>query len=307
MQKLLLSILNSYSNLFSLAKYRIAVYDSLMSLNQKEKTILSAIITTIQTVASMQNVNDQLLFTTVILTMQKDDEKFVRTERIPRPKSIGFWTEIFPYLGDSDPRYNFKYHFRIKRTTFNRLIEILSEHENYRPSAFKNQIPMHIQLGVVLHRLANPMSYRQLELFLGVSVGSVANFTRRFIQAVLDSLKYIIRWPSDTDLQSVMDGFAPVGLKRLPNVIGAIDGSHIPIKQPPTVHHKRYINRKNFHSIVLMAIVDDTEKFTYVYSGQPGSMHDARVLRQSSFWRDAINVSCLRCDILKQLLTIIYF
>ena len=55
------------------------------------------------------------------------------------------------------------------------------------------------------------------------------------------------------------------------------------------------------------SIVDDTEKFTYVYSGQPGSMHDARVLRQSSFWRDAINVSCLRCDILKQLLTIVYF
>jgi len=76
MQKLLLSILNSYSNfnLFSLAKYRIAVYDSLMSLNQKEKTIPSAIITTIQTAASMQNVNNQLLFTTVILTMQKDYE-----------------------------------------------------------------------------------------------------------------------------------------------------------------------------------------------------------------------------------------
>lgn len=46
-----------------------------MSLTQKEKAILGTIIMTTQTIATMQNVNDQLLFTTsVILTMQKDDE-----------------------------------------------------------------------------------------------------------------------------------------------------------------------------------------------------------------------------------------
>ena len=136
------------------------------------------------------------------------------------------------------------------------------------------------------------MGYRQLETTFGIGQGSVTNFTNRFIIAVLDNLRHVIRWPRDEEFQEVMEGFAPPELRmRIPNVIGAIDGSHIPISQPRLEYHQRYINRKGFYSIVLMAIVDDREKFTYVYSGQPGSMHDARVLKQSAFWREVVNVS----------------
>ena len=131
------------------------------------------------------------------------------------------------------------------------------------------------------------MGYRQLETTFGIGQGSVTNFTNRFIIAVLDNLRHVIRWPRDEEFQEVMESFAPPELRmRIPNVIGAIDGSHIPISQPRLEYHQRYINR-----IVLMAIVDDREKFTYVYSGQPGSMHDARVLKQSAFWREVVNVS----------------
>ena len=50
---------------------------------QKEKVILSAIIMTTQTVASIQNVNNQLLFaTSVILNMQKIHKTKTETDWI---------------------------------------------------------------------------------------------------------------------------------------------------------------------------------------------------------------------------------
>ncbi|CAG8641187.1 8878_t:CDS:2 [Paraglomus occultum] len=259
-----------------------------MPLAPEQKVIVMVMIATIaNSIVSSQNANMKQLLTelNMLIELQNENE-IVRNPRVARPKANGFWSEVFPYLGDDNQKYDFKTQFRIKRSTFDRLIETLSSHNNYQPSAYHRQTPLEFQIAVVLNRLANPMGYRQLETFLGVSQGSIFNFTRRFLNAVLDTLKPIITWPTGDKLDAVIEGFAPAEFrKRLPNVIGAVDGSHIPIKRPRTVYHNRYINRKNFHSIVLMAIVDNTERFTYIYSGQPGSMHDARVLKQSSFWR----------------------
>ena len=62
----------------------------------------------------------------------------------------------------------------------------------------------------------------------GVSQGSVAHFTKRFIEAVLDALQHIIRWPEGERIQEVIEGFAPPKFgQRIPNVIGAVDGTHV--------------------------------------------------------------------------------
>lgn len=68
--------------------------------------------------------------------------------------------------------------------------------------------------------------------------------------------------------------------RGIPGVIGAIDGSHIPIKAP-TSCPENYINRKGFHSVVLQAVSDHEMMFTDCYVGWPGSVHDARVLSNS--------------------------
>ncbi len=63
-----------------------------------------------------------------------------------------------------------------------------------------------------------------------------------------------------------------------PGVIGAIDGTHIPIPAP-TLHRNRYINRKGHASIQLQAVCTLQMMFLDVYTGWPGSVHDARL-----FW-----------------------
>ena len=63
-------------------------------------------------------------------------------------------------------------------------------------------------------------------------------------------------------------------------MVGAIDGSHIPISQP-VKDQECYVNRKGFHSIVLQAVCDASMAFVDVFAGFPGSVHDARVFRNS--------------------------
>ena len=70
-------------------------------------------------------------------------------------------------------------------------------------------------------------------------------------------------------------------ISHFPQVVGALDGSHIPIKAPKEEPNE-YVNRKSFHSIVLQGVADANRKFLHVSTSYAGSIHDARVLRMSS-------------------------
>ena len=62
-----------------------------------------------------------------------------------------------------------------------------------------------------------------------------------------------------------------------PNVVGAIDGTHLPIRAPKE-NHEDYFNRKHYYSFIVQGIVDASGAYS-VSTGFPGSMHDALVLR----------------------------
>jgi hypothetical protein len=79
----------------------------------------------------------------------------------------------------------------------------------------------------------------------------------------------------------IMDDF--YAASQFPNVLGAIDGKHIRIVAPHN-HPQVYINRKKFHSIVLQGICASNLQFLHVVAGLPGSVHDARVLRNCDMW-----------------------
>lgn len=92
----------------------------------------------------------------------------------------------------------------------------------------------------------------------------------------------LIRWPTEEQAVDVMDGFE--AMRGFPGVIGAIDGSHIPIKAPQ-ICPENYVNRKGFYSIILQAVCNDQMLFTDAYVGWPGSVHDARVFNNSDLLR----------------------
>ena len=65
----------------------------------------------------------------------------------------------------------------------------------------------------------------------------------------------------------------------MPNIAGAIDGTHIPMTCRPTRRFtpmpSDFFNRKKFHSIVLQGICDAERIFWNVCACQPDGVHDA--------------------------------
>lgn len=73
----------------------------------------------------------------------------------------------------------------------------------------------------------------------------------------------------------------------IPNIVGAIDGSHIRVAAPKH-DESSYYNRKSFHSIILQAIVDPRGYFMAADAGFPGRMSDPKVLRYTTVFVKAM-------------------
>lgn len=65
-----------------------------------------------------------------------------------------------------------------------------------------------------------------------------------------------------------------------PGVFVCVDGTHIPIRAPPTDSGSHY-NRKGFHSILLQVVCNSQFVFIDCFVGWPGSANDARVWSNS--------------------------
>ena len=66
-------------------------------------------------------------------------------------------------------------------------------------------------------------------------------------------------------------------------MVGAIDGTHIRIKTPKE-SGADYFSRLQKHDVVVQAVADGNERFLDVAAGFSGSMHNSRVLRDSSLY-----------------------
>ena len=107
---------------------------------------------------------------------------------------------------------------------------------------------------------------------------------QRVIEQLEHMSKEVIKWPSGSQQSDIISGFEKHS--GFPGTTGAIDGTHIYIKAP-TEYGDTYINRKKRHSIVLQAVCDHNMSFIDCFAGYPGSVHDARVLRNSPLYSDA--------------------
>ncbi|XP_071577572.1 uncharacterized protein [Temnothorax nylanderi] len=182
----------------------------------------------------------------------------------------------------------FKEHFRLQRRTAYLQIDMLQQSDFIPSHSFgMRKISAEWSFLIFLWYVANTEPLRTLGDRFDVSISSIFRVIRRVVEWLLSRLDEEIKWPDGND--AILVTSQKFETKRgIRKCIGAIDGTHIAIRQPVD-HPRDYCNRKRFFSIVLQGVVDADMKFTNIYCREPGSLHDARVLRRSLLYDTAQN------------------
>ncbi|XP_066930530.1 putative nuclease HARBI1 [Clytia hemisphaerica] len=186
------------------------------------------------------------------------------------------------------PDIDFKSHFRLRRESLEILCQRLctSEYLQKGQKGGREEIKLAKKLCMYLWFSSTKETNRSISSRFGVTYSSVGRVVDRVTKAISAIMtKQEIVWPTGNRRKVVARGFQ--AMKGIENVIGAIDGSHIPISER-TEDNKVYVNRKHFESVVLQGCCDHVLRFTDCFTGFPGSTHDARVYENSTIRRRII-------------------
>lgn len=177
--------------------------------------------------------------------------------------------------------------FRFNKDHVQDLTQALLPHIDYETGKNSALPPIH-QVCIGLRFLATGCFQLTLGSWINVDQSTVSRTSWRVIQAILNSFPDIFT----LNVQTIKEGF--FDKYGIPNIVGAIDCTHIRIRAPPQRYYPEvYINRKNFHSFNVQAACNSDCVFTDVVAAWPGSVHDSRIFKNSDIYN---NISSGRMD-----------
>uniref|UniRef100_A0A3B1JDY8 Putative nuclease HARBI1 n=1 Tax=Astyanax mexicanus TaxID=7994 RepID=A0A3B1JDY8_ASTMX len=139
------------------------------------------------------------------------------------------------------------------------------------------------QVLIALRFYASGTFYQVVGDNVGVDKSTVSNVVKAVSIALASLINQFVSLPKDDQIAQTKQKFFILG--NMPNTIGVIDCTHVHIQAP----HERdweYINRKGRYSINIQLVGDADLIITNCVVKWPGSVHDARILRESALYRE---------------------
>ena len=147
------------------------------------------------------------------------------------------------------------------------------------PTTRSNALPVDTQVLAALQFYATGSFQWMLGRSCGVSQSSVSLTIDSVTQALVRHAPAFISFAIDRPaIRRQKLAFHAVA--GFPNVVGAVDCTHVAIKSP-SVNEEAYVNRKGVHTINVQAVCDSDMKVTNLVAKWPGSTHDAFIWRSS--------------------------
>ena len=147
---------------------------------------------------------------------------------------------------------------------------------------------MEKRVAIAIWRLSTENSFRSIANVFAVGKSTAVTICKEFCRELKGlSSEYIsFRVTRRENAEAILKFKADVNCK-IPQVVVAIDGTHILILTPATESKTDYHSRKKRHTINTQAVVGANLMFLDVATGFPGCMHDARVLQHTALFRMA--------------------
>ena len=199
-----------------------------------------------------------------------ETNEYIDLRKLNRSISQYWFNEICLHMQD----FEFKRHFRLTRTTFEWICcEIIPLLRREITGSGVIGLAWEQKIGASLWFLATGECFRSIGERFGMGESTFSYALRDFINVIITKfLAEKIAFPNaELEVNEITSGFRRIG--RISNIIGAIDGSHVPIKAPH-LFPVDYFNRKGDHN----------KKFLDICVGWPGSTHDSRILTNSSLY-----------------------
>ncbi|KAJ1214609.1 hypothetical protein NDU88_002227 [Pleurodeles waltl] len=129
-----------------------------------------------------------------------------------------------------------------------------------------------VQVLSVLHFPASGFFQTTVAMASGMSQPMFSNVLSRVLSALLKHMRTYIVFPQVEDMPTVKGDFYALG--HIPNIIGAIDGTHVAFV-PPHRNEQVYRNQKSYHSMNVQLVCLADQYISHVNAKYPGSVHDA--------------------------------
>lgn len=169
--------------------------------------------------------------------------------------------------------------FRFEPRSLVALVELVETDLERATQRNKSLTPM-LQLCLTLSYLGTGSFQQNLSALGGIDQSTMSRCYWKVVRAINVQLDNIHFPEPGVERTRVSTGFRQIC--QLPDVIGAIDCTHVRIQRPPNENFPdEFINRKNYHSINVQAVCDASYQFLEITAQWPGSVHDSRIFRNS--------------------------
>ena len=189
-------------------------------------------------------------------------------------------------LGDDDC---FKQNFKVSKGAFYAIVQTIKDCGFYVRPRFgrglrKDRVTCTQALGMTLIYIACGCSMRVVGMITGCARQTVQKHVRKVLKVLSSHVFHRqVKIPTGADADAVTADF----LNRcgIPEIIGAIDGTHIPMLRPD-IDNMDYMNRKGFYSMVFQAVaIGTTLQFIEFSGGWAGSIGDSSMFKVSSLYK----------------------